>query len=79
RINAEGPDRNFAPSPGRISSYHAPGGPGVRVDSHVYADYMVPPTYDSLLGKLIVYGRDREEALSRAYHSLGEYILEGVQ
>ncbi|MDP2498895.1 MAG: acetyl-CoA carboxylase biotin carboxylase subunit [Candidatus Palauibacterales bacterium] len=78
RINAEDPARNFAPSPGEISSYHAPGGPGVRVDSHVYADYMVPPSYDSLLGKLIVHGRNREEALSRAYHSLGEYIVEGV-
>lgn len=78
RINAEDPSRNFAPSPGEISSYHAPGGPGVRIDSHVYADYMVPPSYDSLLGKLIVHGRNREEALSRAYHSLGEYIVEGV-
>jgi len=78
RINAEDPSRNFAPSPGTISSYHAPGGPGVRVDSHVYADYLVPPSYDSLLGKLIVHGRTREEALSRAYHSLGEYIVEGV-
>ncbi len=78
RINAEDPARNFAPSPGEISSYHAPGGPGIRIDSHVYADYMVPPSYDSLLGKLIVHGRNREEALSRAYHSLGEYIVEGI-
>jgi acetyl-CoA carboxylase biotin carboxylase subunit len=78
RINAEDPARNFAPSPGQISIYHAPGGPGVRIDSHAYAGYIVPPFYDSLLGKLIVYGNTREEALVRSRIALESYILEGV-
>jgi acetyl-CoA carboxylase biotin carboxylase subunit len=78
RINAEDPDANFRPAPGRISSFHAPGGMGVRNDSHVYADYRSPPNYDSLLGKLVVHGRDREEARSRAYHALEEFIVEGI-
>jgi acetyl-CoA carboxylase biotin carboxylase subunit len=79
RINAEDPYRNFQPSPGRIDAYHPPGGPGVRVDTHVYAGYTVPPYYDSLLAKLIVHGRDRSEALARLGQALDSFILEGVK
>ena len=78
RINAEDPTRNFAPSPGTISTFHLPGGPGVRVDTHVYAGYRVPPFYDSLLGKLIVHGHTREEAIMRMRHSLASFVVEGV-
>jgi acetyl-CoA carboxylase biotin carboxylase subunit len=78
RINAEDPYRNFQPSPGLITAYHPPGGPGVRVDTHVYAGYTVPPYYDSLLAKLIVHGRDRAEALARLSQALDSFILEGV-
>jgi acetyl-CoA carboxylase biotin carboxylase subunit len=78
RINAEDPARHFAPSPGQISIYHAPGGPGVRIDSHAYAGYLVPPFYDSLLGKLIVYGNTREEAIIRSRIALESYMIEGV-
>ena len=78
RINAESPSRNFAPCPGRISFYCAPGGPGIRIDSHVYAGYVIPPHYDSMIGKLIAYGEDREEALSRCRRALHEYIIEGI-
>jgi acetyl-CoA carboxylase biotin carboxylase subunit len=78
RINAEDPEHGFRPGPGVITAFHAPGGPGVRVDTHVYAGYRVPPFYDSLLGKLIVYGNTREEALSRADHALEEFVIEGV-
>ncbi|HSJ14007.1 MAG TPA: acetyl-CoA carboxylase biotin carboxylase subunit [Longimicrobiales bacterium] len=78
RINAEDPARHFAPSPGQVTIYHPPGGPGVRIDSHAYAGYLVPPYYDSLLGKLIVYGSTREEALVRSRIALESYILEGV-
>ncbi len=78
RINAEDPYRNFQPSPGVITAYHPPGGPGVRVDTHVYAGYTVPPYYDSLLAKLIVHGRDRAEALVRLGQALDSFILEGV-
>jgi acetyl-CoA carboxylase biotin carboxylase subunit len=78
RVNAEDPARNFQPSPGRISTFHPPGGPGVRLDSHVYAGYTVPPYYDSLLAKLIVQGRDRPEALSRMRVALESFIVEGV-
>ncbi len=78
RINAEDPDTDFRPSPGLISAFHAPGGPGVRVDSHVYAGYRVPPYYDSLLGKLIVHGGTRREAIGRALQALDEFIIEGV-
>jgi acetyl-CoA carboxylase biotin carboxylase subunit len=78
RVNAEDPARNFQPSPGRIEAYHPPGGPGVRIDSHVYAGYTVPPYYDSLLGKLIVQGRDRAEAIRRMQIALESFILEGV-
>jgi acetyl-CoA carboxylase biotin carboxylase subunit len=78
RVNAEDPYRNFQPSPGLITAYHPPGGPGVRVDTHVYAGYPVPPHYDSLLAKVIVHGRDREEALARMGQALDSFILEGI-
>ncbi len=78
RINAEDPARNFAPSPGTIHTFHPPGGPGVRLDTHVYAGYKVPPYYDSLIAKLIVSGRDRDEAIVRARHSLDQFIIEGI-
>ena len=78
RINAEDPYRNFQPCPGLITAYHPPGGPGVRVDTHVYAGYTVPPYYDSLLAKVIVHGNDREEALTRMGQALDSFILEGV-
>jgi acetyl-CoA carboxylase biotin carboxylase subunit len=77
-VNAEDPYRNFQPSPGLITAYHPPGGPGVRVDTHVYAGYRVPPYYDSLLAKVIVHGRDRAEALARMGQALDSFILEGV-
>jgi acetyl-CoA carboxylase, biotin carboxylase subunit len=78
RVNAEDPNRNFQPSPGRITTYHPPGGPGVRLDSHVYAGYTVPPFYDSLLGKLICQGHDRAEALARLRIALDMFVIEGV-
>ncbi|MDD5435418.1 MAG: acetyl-CoA carboxylase biotin carboxylase subunit [Nitrospira sp.] len=78
RINAEDSDK-FVPSPGRITSYCAPGGPGVRVDSFAYAGYTVPPYYDSVIGKLIVHGRDREEAIAKMCMALDEYVIEGIK
>lgn len=78
RINAENPAKDFMPSPGKISVYHAPGGPGVRVDSHAYQEYVIPPYYDSMIGKLIVHGRDRAEAIERMRRALDEYVIEGV-
>jgi acetyl-CoA carboxylase biotin carboxylase subunit len=78
RVNAEDPARNFQPSPGRITTYHPPGGPGVRVDTHIYAGYTVPPYYDSLLAKVIVHGNDRAEALARMHQALEGFIIEGV-
>ena len=78
RVNAEDPSRNFQPSPGRIDVFHPPGGPGVRIDSHVYAGYTVPPFYDSLLAKLICQGRDRAEAVKRVQVALESFVLEGV-
>jgi len=78
RINAEDPARNFAPSPGTVAAFHAPGGPGVRVDTHVYAGYRVPPFYDSLLMKLIVHGSTRDEAIARMKRALSETVIEGV-
>jgi len=77
RINAEDPARNFQPSPGLITAFHPPGGPGIRVDTHVYAAYTVPPYYDSLIAKLIVHGNDREEALLRMGQALDSFIIEG--
>jgi acetyl-CoA carboxylase, biotin carboxylase subunit len=78
RINAEDPFR-FTPSPGRITSYHPPGGPGIRVDSHVYQGYTVPPNYDSLIGKLIAYGANRDQAIRRMRIALSEMAIEGIQ
>jgi acetyl-CoA carboxylase, biotin carboxylase subunit len=78
RVNAEDPSRNFQPSPGRIDVYHPPGGPGVRLDTHIYAGYTVPPYYDSLLAKVICQGRDRPEAIRRMQIALESFILEGV-
>jgi acetyl-CoA carboxylase biotin carboxylase subunit len=78
RINAEDYTRQFAPSPGRVHLYLPPGGPGVRMDSHVYPGYVVPPYYDSLLGKLIVWGHDRDEAIKRASRALNEFVIDGV-
>jgi acetyl-CoA carboxylase biotin carboxylase subunit len=78
RINAEDPARNFAPSPGTIATFHPPGGPGVRVDTHMYAGYRVPPYYDSLLMKLIVHGSTRDEAIARMRRALAETVIEGV-
>ncbi len=78
RINAEDPDKNFMPSPGMIKVYHVPGGPGVRVDSAVYQGYTVPPYYDSMVGKLIVWGATRQEAIARMKRALEEYVIEGI-
>jgi acetyl-CoA carboxylase, biotin carboxylase subunit len=77
RINAEDPYR-FTPSPGKITSYHPPGGPGIRVDSHVYQGYTVPPNYDSMVGKVIAYGATREQAMSRMRIALSEMVVEGI-
>src|SRR5262252_5099613 len=78
RINAEDPFR-FTPSPGKITSYHSPGGPGIRVDSHIYQGYSVPPNYDSLVCKLIAYGEDRDQAIRRMRIALSEMVIEGIQ
>ena len=78
RINAENPKKNFMPCPGRISNIHLPGGNGVRVDTHIYNDYKVPANYDSMLLKLIVHGKDREEAIAKMRSALGELIIEGI-
>src|SRR6187455_2447554 len=78
RINAEDP-YTFVPSPGRITSYHAPGGPGIRVDSHVYSNYLVPPYYDSMVGKVIAYGDTREQAIARMRIALSEMVVEGIR
>jgi acetyl-CoA carboxylase biotin carboxylase subunit len=78
RINAEDPSRGFLPQPGRLHDFHAPGGLGVRVDSHLYTGYQVPPYYDSLLAKIIVHGRDRTEAIARMVRALEESVFEGV-
>ena len=78
RINAEDPE-HFVPSPGQITAWHPPGGPGIRVDSHIYAGYRVPPFYDSMIGKIIAFGRDREEADMRMRSALRETTIEGIQ
>ncbi len=79
RVNAEDPSRNFQPSPGRIETFHQPGGPGVRIDTHAYAGYTVPPFYDSMIAKLIVQGNTREEALKRMQIALESFVIEGVR
>ena len=78
RINAEDPYKDFTPSPGKVSFVHFPGGPGVRIDSHVYSGYEISPHYDSMIGKLIVHGRTRQEAIAKMSRALGEFILEGA-
>ncbi|MEO0942937.1 MAG: acetyl-CoA carboxylase biotin carboxylase subunit [Cyanobacteria bacterium J06642_12] len=78
RINAEDPDKDFRPNPGKINAYLPPGGPGVRMDSHIYTDYSIPPYYDSLIGKLIVWGPDRESAILRMKRARGEFAITGV-
>jgi len=79
RINAEDPFDDFKPSPGRVEMYYQPGGRGVRVDTHVYAGYTIPPHYDSMIGKLITHGRDRTEAISRMIRALSEYYITGIK
>ena len=78
RINAEDP-RNFLPSPGKVTHFHAPGGLGIRVDSHLYDGYSVPPYYDSLVAKLISFGEDRTTALNRMRQALDELVVEGIR
>jgi len=79
RINAEDPDRNFMPCPGKVETFHQPGGLGVRVDSHVYQEYVIPPHYDSLIAKLIVHAPTRRQAILRMERALGEFVIEGVK
>lgn len=78
RINAEDPYHDYRPSPGTIQSLHFPGGPGIRVDSHIYQGYQIPPYYDSLVAKLIAYGKDRSEAIARMKRALSEFVIEGI-
>ena len=79
RINAEDPDHDFMPCPGKIDGYFAPGGFGIRVDSHVYPGYSIPPYYDSMIGKLICWGENRNEARRRMYQALKEYVVTGIK
>jgi len=79
RINAEDPDYDFRPSTGKISSFHVPGGYGVRVDTHAYAGYEVSPYYDSLIAKLIVRGKSREEVINKMSRALDEFVIEGIK
>jgi len=78
RINAENPDRNFMPSPGKITNYLPPGGLGVRIDSGAYPGYTISPYYDSMIAKLIVWGKDREDAIKRMRRALSEFVVEGI-
>jgi acetyl-CoA carboxylase biotin carboxylase subunit len=79
RINAEDPYNDFRPSPGMITNFHAPGGHGVRIDTHVYANYSIPPNYDSMIAKLITVAQTREEAISKMRRALEEFVIEGVK
>ncbi|MGY0408362.1 MAG: acetyl-CoA carboxylase biotin carboxylase subunit, partial [Polaribacter sp.] len=79
RINAEDPENDFRPSPGRITTLHAPGGHGVRIDTHVYAGYMIPPNYDSMIAKVITTAQTREEAINKMRRALNEFVIEGVK
>ena len=79
RINAEDPHNNFRPAPGKITTFHAPGGHGVRIDTHVYAGYMIPPNYDSMIAKLITTAQTREEAIHKMKRALDEFVIEGVK
>jgi acetyl-CoA carboxylase, biotin carboxylase subunit len=79
RINAEDPDMGFAPSPGVVQNFHVPGGPGIRVDSHLYTGYRIPPYYDSLLAKIIAWGNNRAEAMARMHRAISEMRIDGVK
>ena len=79
RINAEDPHNNFRPAPGKVTTFHAPGGHGVRMDTHVYAGYMIPPNYDSMIAKLIVTAQTREEAINKMKRALDEFVIEGIK
>ena len=79
RINAEDPFNDFRPSPGQITTYHEPGGHGIRIDTHVYASYVIPPHYDSMISKLITVAQTREEAIKKMERALDEYIIEGIK
>jgi acetyl-CoA carboxylase biotin carboxylase subunit len=79
RINAEDPSNGFRPSPGKITNLHTPGGHGIRVDSHIYAGYTIPPNYDSMVAKLITVAQTREEAIAKMHRALSEYFIEGVK
>ena len=79
RINAEDPYNNFRPAPGKVTSFHSPGGHGVRMDTHVYAGYMIPPNYDSMIAKLIVTAQTREEAINKMKRALDEFVIEGIK
>jgi len=79
RINAEDPFDDFKPSPGRLEMYYAPGGRGVRIDSHAYAGYSIPSHYDSMIGKLVTFGKDRREAMDRMSRALVEYMITGIK
>ena len=78
RINAENPDKNFMPCPGKITGLHIPGGNGIRVDTAIYQDYVIPPNYDSMIAKLIVHGKNREDAINKMKSALGEFVIDGV-
>jgi acetyl-CoA carboxylase biotin carboxylase subunit len=79
RINAEDPHNNFRPAPGKVTTFHAPGGHGIRMDTHVYAGYMIPPNYDSMIAKLIVTAQTREEAINKMRRALDEFVIEGIK
>ena len=79
RINAEDPANNFRPAPGKITNFHSPGGHGVRVDTHVYSGYVIPPNYDSMIAKVICVAHTREEALSTMERALSEFVIEGIK
>jgi len=79
RINAEDPYNDFRPSPGKITNFHAPGGHGIRIDTHVYANYIIPPNYDSMIAKLITVAQTREEAIAKMKRALEEFVIEGVK
>ena len=78
RINAENPDKNFMPCPGKITGLHIPGGNGIRVDTAIYQDYVIPPNYDSMIAKLIVHGMDREDSINKMKSALGEFVIDGI-
>ena len=79
RINAEDPDKNFMPCPGTITDLHLPGGNGVRIDTAIYPGYSIPPTYDSMIAKIIVHGKDRNESIAKMKSSIAELVVEGIK